>query len=235
MNLLLLLPEDIIGPSRARIAGRRLQHVISVHQAGPGDILSVGMVNGRMGTGRITDLDGAVMEMDVVLDRDPPEKLPLTVILALPRPKVLRRMLSSLAVLGARRIVLVNSARVEKSYWQTPFLGEDAVRRQLLLGLEQARDTAFPEVLIRKLFRPFVEDELPDLSRDTIRLAAHPPATAACPRAVRGPVTLAVGPEGGFIPFEIELLRVCGFEPVSLGARILNVETAVPSLIARLF
>jgi 16S rRNA (uracil1498-N3)-methyltransferase len=235
MNLLLLRPDDLIGPSRVRISGRRLHHVISVHRADLKDVLSVGMVNGRMGTGCIASLSETAMEMDIELAQDPPEKLPLTVVLALPRPKVLRRMLSGLAVLGARRIVLVNAARVEKSYWQTPFLSEDAVRTRLLLGLEQARDTVLPEVLVRKLFRPFVEDELPGLSRDTLRLAAHPSARKQCARSAHGPVTLAVGPEGGFVPFEIEKLEACGFVPVTLGTRILNVETAVPALIGRLF
>ncbi len=235
MNIILLFPEDISEPSRVRITGRRLQHVLSVHRAGVGDDLSVGLVNGRMGTGRITSLDGTSLAMDVLLDRDPPEKLPLTVLLALPRPKVLRRLLSSLAALGARRIILINSARVEKSYWQTPFLAGDAVRKQLLLGLEQARDTVLPDVMVRKLFKPFVEDELPDLSRETLCFAAHPSATEDCPRGAHRPVTLAVGPEGGFVAYEIEMLKACGFLPVSIGPRILNVETAVPSLIARLF
>ncbi len=235
MNIILLFPEDIVSPSRVRISGRRMEHIVSVQRAVVGDDLSVGMVEGRTGIGRITGMGGASLSMDVILDQDPPGKLPLTVLLALPRPKVLRRLLVGLTVLGVRRIVLVNSARVEKSYWQTPFLDDGAVRKQLLLGLEQARDTVLPEVLIRKRFRPFVEDELPGLSRDSLRLAAHPPATEPCPRAVAGPVTLAIGPEGGFIPFEIEMLRACGFEPVGLGRRVLNVETAVPALIARLF
>ncbi len=235
MNLILLHAEDIVAPSRVRISGRRLQHIVSVHRAGVGDDLSVGMVNGRVGTGRITSLDETSLRMDVVLDQEPSAKFPLTVMLALPRPKVLRRMLFGLTVLGARRIILVNSARVEKSYWQTPFLADDAVRKQLLLGLEQARDTVLPDVLVRKLFKPFVEDELEELSRETLRLVAHPSATEACPRAVQQPVTLAIGPEGGFVPYEIEKLQACGFLPIGLGPRILNIETAVPSLIARLF
>ena len=235
MNLMLLFANDLVAPSRVRLTGRRLQHVLSVHRAGVGDALSVGLLNGGMGTGKIERLDGTSMEMEIVLDREPPEKIPLTVVLALPRPKVLRRVLHGLTVLGVRRIVLVNAARVEKSYWQTPFLADEAIRRQLLLGLEQAKDTVLPEVLVRKLFKPFVEDELGELSRDTLCLAAHPSALENFPRAANGPATLAVGPEGGFLSYEIDKLRDCGFKPVSMGPRILNVETAVPSLVARLF
>jgi RsmE family RNA methyltransferase len=173
--------------------------------------------------------------MSLRLDRDPPAPLPLTVILSLPRPKVMRRVLYSLTVLGVKRVVLIHSARVEKSYWQTPFLQDDAIRRQLALGLEQSRDTILPEVLTRNRFRPFVEDELPGIMRGTLALAAHPGGGASCPRHVSSPVTLAVGPEGGFVPYEIEKLVSLGFTVVSLGERVLNVETAVPALVSRIF
>jgi 16S rRNA (uracil1498-N3)-methyltransferase len=235
MNLILLYPDDHITPSRVRLTGRRLQHITSVHRASVGDVLVVGMVNDRIGNGTVSLINDNALEMDIVLDSDPPEKLPLTAVLALPRPKVLRRVLTGLTVLGTSRIILVNSARVEKSYWQTPFLAEDSVRNQLLLGLEQARDTLLPEVLLRPLFKPFVEDELSDLSRDSLRLVAHPGAENDSPRDVRRPVTLAIGPEGGFVSYEIEKLRECGFLPVGLGPRILNVETVIPALIGRLF
>jgi RsmE family RNA methyltransferase len=105
----------------------------------------------------------------------------------------------------------------------------------MIAGLEQARDTILPEILLRPLFKPFMEDELPALLRDSLCLVAHPGAANTCPRAVSRPVTLSVGPEGGFIPFEIEKFRNAGFLPVHCGDRILHVETAIPSLLARLF
>jgi 16S rRNA (uracil1498-N3)-methyltransferase len=109
------------------------------------------------------------------------------------------------------------------------------MNEQLMLGLEQARDTMMPEILLRPLFKPFVEDELPELVQDTLPLVAHPTALAECPRNTGRAVTLAVGPEGGFIPYEVEKFTACGFTPVRLGERILGTETAVPALLARLF
>lgn len=235
MNLLLLEEGDLIADGRARLAGRRHVHIREVLRAAQGDELAAGMLNGRMGAARITHLDSAGLELELRLDRDPPPPVPLTLVLALPRPKVLRRVLFSLTVLGVKRIILVNASRVEKSYWQTPFLELDTVRSQLMLGLEQARDTMLPEVVLRKRFRPFVEDELPGIAGGSLTLVAHPAADASCPRTISGAVTLAVGPEGGFVPFEIELLRACGFRAVHLGARIMNIETALPSLVSRLF
>ncbi len=236
MNLILLSKDDFIdADGRVRLTGRRLRHVREVLRVSVNDELCVGLLNGNIGTGRVTTLDDAVLEMDVRLEQAPPASLPATLILALPRPKVLRRVLRSAATLGVKRIMLLNCFRVEKSFWQSPFLKQEAINEQLELGLEQARDTVLPLVMLRRQFKPFVEDELPGLIRNTAPFVAHPAADVPCPRGLSGAATLIIGPEGGFIPYEIEKLRTTGCTLVSLGERILNVETAVPALLSRLF
>ncbi|MCY1277079.1 RNA methyltransferase, RsmE family [compost metagenome] len=235
MNLLLLEDADFVSAERAVLRGRRLKHLHEVHQAESGDRLRVGRLGGLMGQGTLLRLTADEAELEVQLDQPPPAKLPLTLLLALPRPKMLKRVLQTVAAMGVPRLVLLNSYRVEKSFWQTPFLTPEAIREQLVLGLEQARDTVLPEVSIEKRFKPFVEDRLPALAAGTQGLVGHPGEFPACPRAVEGPVTLAIGPEGGWIPYEVDKLREAGLQPVQLGARILRVETAVPALLARLF
>jgi RsmE family RNA methyltransferase len=235
VNLILLFDDDFVAPSRARLSGRRLEHVASVHRAKAGDTLVVGVANGRIGIGAIARLDNEAIEMDVVLDRDPPPALPLTLVLALPRPKVLNRVIASATSLGIKRIILFNAWRVEKSYWKSPRLSEENLSHQTILGLEQARDTMLPSIETRRFFRDFVEDELPALARGTRALVAHPRATESCPRDVREPVTLVIGPEGGFIDAEIASLERAGCTPVTIGKRILRVETVVGYLAARFF
>jgi len=235
MNLILLFQDDFITNTIARLQGRRLRHVLQVHRASVGDELCVGLLNGQIGVGKITVLSQTLLEMEVRLERAPPPALPLTLILALPRPKVLRRVLRSVSAMGVKEIILLNCFRVEKSFWQSPFLNESSVKEQLVLGLEQARDTVLPEVLLRPLFKPFVEDEVPALVKGTLSLVANPAAADPCPRDVKRAVTLAIGPEGGFIPYEVEKLLAGEFIAVHMGERILSVETAVPALIARLF
>jgi RsmE family RNA methyltransferase len=181
----------------------------------------------------VVRLEGEALEMDVECERDPPPPLPLTLVLALPRPKVLNRVVAGVTSLGVKRVYLVNAWRVEKSYWKSPRL--DHLRDHAILGLEQAKDTMLPSIELRRLFRPFVEDELPAIARGTRGLVAHPSASSECPRDVREPVTLAIGPEGGFIAEEIASLERAGFEPVNVGARVLRVETAVAAIIGRLF
>ena len=236
MNLIVLLPTDFGGDtSRVRLSGRRLQHVLNVHRAGVGSELRVGLLNDRLGTGRVTAVTPDALEMDVALDRSPPPALPVTLLLALPRPKTLKKVVQAITAMGVKHIVLMGTWRVEKSFWQSPVLDADALRAQMILGLEQAGDTMLPEITTRRRFKPFVEDEVPDLIRNTRALVAHPLGALPCPHDVRTAVTLAVGPEGGFIPYEVDMLAARGFEVVSLGERRLRVEHAVPALLGRLF
>jgi RsmE family RNA methyltransferase len=235
VNLLLLDTADFIADDRVLLRDRRLTHLQQVHRAEAGEQLRVGRVGGNMGSGQLLRLDAHEAELQVSFDQPPPAKLPVTLLLALPRPKMLRRVLQTVAAMGVPRLVLLNSYRVEKSFWQTPFLEPAAIHEQLILGLEQARDTVLPEVIIEKRFKPFVEDRLPQLAADTLGLVGHPGDFPHCPRAVTQPVTLAIGPEGGWIPYEVDKLAAAGLQPVQLGERILRVETAVSALLARLF
>jgi RsmE family RNA methyltransferase len=235
VNLLLLEDDDLIAADRALLSGRRLKHLHEVHRAEVGDRLRVGRLDGLMGTGQLLRLDAEQAELSIELDQSAPGKLPITLLLALPRPKMLRRVLQTISAMGVPRLVLLNSYRVEKSFWQTPFLEPAALREQLILGLEQARDTVLPEIIIEKRFKPFVEDRLPALAAGSLGLIGHPGTYPACPRAVDRAVTLAIGPEGGWIPYEVEKLQEAGLQPVQLGERILRVETAVTALLARLF
>lgn len=234
MNLLLLLDEDFLSPQRARLTGRRLAHAREVLGAKPGDALKVGRLGGRMGTGRVTVLDAETLELDLDLHQEPPPKLPLTLLLALPRPKALDRCLQSVAALGVARIVLLNAWRVEKAYWASPKLDGPHLREQLILGLEQSRDTVLPDLHLARLFVPFLEKELPVFAQGARKLLAHPGAEALCPRGLEGPTVLALGPEGGWIVSELESFGRAGFEPVSMGPRVLRTETALAALIGRL-
>lgn len=236
MNLLLLYDDDFVGADRAVLRDRRRDHVATVHRAAPGRTLVVGRFHGTIGRAVVTRLDATELELalDFSAPVAPPPRLPLTVILALPRPKVLRRVLQTAATLGLARLCLVNSWRVEKSFWKSPTLADAAVAHELALGLEQGKDTVPPPVTRHRLLRPFCERELDAIAGDSLRLVAHPGAAASCPRAVQGPVTLLLGPEGGFIDRELDLFARHGFTPVTLGPRPLRVEQALPSLAARL-
>jgi len=188
-----------------------------------------------MGEGEVLEINDEFASLAISLHQAPPKKLPLSLVLALPRPKMLRRILRTIAELGVPELHLINSYRVEKSYWQSPVLKQGTLREYLLQGLEQSRDTQVPRVHHHHAFKPFVEDSLPGIIRGGDALLAHPGEHSPCPRHISGETLLVIGPEGGFIPYEVDKLQSAGCNVVSLGPRILRVENAVTSLLGRLF
>lgn len=235
MNLVLLEAAEIDG-TRATVSGRRARHVAEIHRAEPGKRLRVGVLGGNAGTAVVASVSNeAVVFEDVELPDAPPPPVACTLALALPRPRVLHRVLGAGAAFGIKRILLFGSRRVEKSYWHSPVVAEGAIREQLLTGLEQGCDTILPVVEQHRLFRPFVEDVLAPASGESLRLVADPSGAEPCPRGVASPVTLAIGPEGGFVDYELDLLAANGFRAVTLGERPLRVEQAFAVLLGRLF
>ncbi len=235
MNLILFNEDDYCGENRICLHDRRHQHIVDVHRAQPDSLLRVGQINGLCGSGKVISIDGQQVTLEISLIQPPPAALPLTLLLALPRPKMLKRILQTVSTMGVKELYLLNSYRVDKSYWSSPLLSPAAIHEQLQLGLEQALDTQMPNVHIRKRFKPFVEDELPAICAHTRGLVAHPYYAIECPEATLTPTTLAIGPEGGFIPYEIEKLTQAGLTPFQIGQRILRVETAIPAVLSRLF
>jgi RsmE family RNA methyltransferase len=212
------------------VADRRARHVAEVLRATAGDRLQTGVRGGRMGDAEVLSVSEREVVLRPALDRDPPPRAPVDLVLALPRPKILRKVLQAAAAIGVGRLVLVGSWRVEKSYWASPLLAPAALEEELRLGLEQGRDTVAPEVVVRRFFKPFVEDELDALFAGEARLLAHPAATAPLASAAAGAAraVAAIGPEGGFTAYEAAALEARGFAPFSLGPRVLRVDAAVP-------
>ena len=205
-----------------------------MHKAQVGDQVRIGELGGEMGKGIILEISTEVARLEIELTEPPPEKHSSVLILALPRPKMLRRILRTIAELGVSELHLINSYRVEKSYWQSPVLETEQIQQYLLQGIEQSKDTLVPTVMTHKRFKPFVEDDLPEMLVGKNALLAHP---GGYPRAPYGPcenMVLVIGPEGGFIPYEVEKLQSAGCNTVSLGPRILRVENAVNALLGRL-
>jgi 16S rRNA (uracil1498-N3)-methyltransferase len=230
VNLVLLEPSELGADGTARLGGRRAAHVHGVLGANAGDVVQAGVVGGRMGDAEVLASSPSEVALRPALDRAPPPPSSVSLLLALPRPKILRKVLQAVASMGVKRLVLLGSWRVEKSYFGSPLLAPEALREELLLGLEQGRDTVLPEVSVRRLFKPFVEDDLDETFPEPVRLLAHPagasPLEALAPAGPRA--ALAIGPEGGWTAYEARRLAERGFAPVSLGPRVLRVDAAVP-------
>ena len=235
MNIVLLEPDQIVNNDVWQIDNpRQLQHLRQHLELNVGDSLKVGIRQELRYLTEVLEISEQRIMVRPIQADTVPEKLPVHLILALPRPKVLRRIIMDAVTIGVERISLIHSYRVDKSYWQTPFLQQ--LDDYVTLGLEQAGDTIAPEIQLYKRFKPFVEDVLPTwINAERPAYVAHPYAEQHMPYAIQHGCSLIIGPEGGFIPYEIELLKKNGCQAMSIGNRILRTETAVSNILGRLF
>jgi RsmE family RNA methyltransferase len=235
VNLILIKPAEIKGDIII-LAGRRSRHIRRVLRANINDTVRVGVINGRMGVGLITAIGGEQITLRLTLTEEPPPPPLIDLILALPRPIMLKRILVQAVTMGVNHLYLINAGRVEKSFFSASLLKDGGWREYLLQGLEQAVDTRLPGLTIWPRFRPFIEDVLPDeLAAVRHRFVAHP---VGPPLKINGAgdgrLAVAIGPEGGWVDFEIEKFREAGFQVFSLGSRIMRVDTAVPAIMAQI-
>lgn len=235
MNLLLLSQADLVTPQQAvlKAQDRRFKHLATVLKAEVGVELKVGVINQKMGKGKIIEATADSFKIEFSLTEAPPFPHPAKLIMALPRPKALLRVIQNATTMGVKEIYFIHAYRVEKAFWSCEQIKPTAIDHAVLLGLEQARDTQTPKVILAPRFKPFVEDHLAEISKGTQLIIAHPVASSSLSTTLKGPHTIMIGPEGGWIPYEVEMLQKIGFKPFSLGPRILRSETAMISLLAR--
>jgi RsmE family RNA methyltransferase len=208
-------------------------HMREVLRAQVGDSLRVGLLGGLCGQGVIEALDPSGVRLSVQLSEQPPARHRFEIVLALPRPKMLRRILRQCAEFGIADLHLIHSARVEKSYWQSPLLQPARVEEALVAGLERSRDTIAPRIHLHRRFRPFIEDQLPGLCAGRPCWLADMGAPTSLAEAPPVPAVVMIGPEGGFVPFEVQLAESVIAQRVGLGERILSVDTALITVLAQ--
>lgn len=239
MNLILFDPAetDANRSGELSLSGPRAQHLLTVLKLAPGDDVRVGVIDGPRGvaTVRAVEADGTV-RLQYILDQVRPPAPRVDLLLALPRPKVMRRLWAQLAALGVGRIMLTNAARVERHYFDTHVLSPSCYQPLLIEGLQQARDTRVPRVTIHRQLKVLIEDDLDTLAEPGVRLLADPAAPVTVAAAVGdrtdARVLLAIGPEGGWNAFETRMLVSSGFHPAGLGPRTLRTDTACIALLA---
>ena len=236
VNLILIEQSEVDADGTVCLSGSRALHICEVLKALPGMSIRVGLINGPRGQGTILELSSDRVVLGCAFDESPPPAPRVDLLLALPRPKVMRRLWAQLAAMGVGRIILTNASKVERVYFDTHVLQPETYRPLLIEGLQQAQDTQVPEVTIRKQFKILVEDELDILFPYGGRLLAD----AGAPNRLRDlifddpgmRVLVAVGPEGGWTDYETDLLKRHGFRPVSMGQRTLRADTACVAILA---
>ncbi len=236
MNRLLVWSHERDDRGVVRITGRRAEHLRMVLRATPGLALRAGIVDGPPALAHVLALSDD--RCDVRIEEQPDAPLPppptLDLLLAMPRPKFLKRLLPQLAVLGVRRLYLGAAKRSERFYFDTHLLRPEHHLPLLVEGLEQSTDTRLPEVhVLRPLLRPLRETVLPAYAPDH-RVLAHPGprSPSHCVPHDREPLLVAIGPEGGWTPEELELFEALAFRRFSLGSRILRTDMACVAVLS---
>ena len=235
MNLILIESGETNDSGDLSLSGARAAHLVNVLKVAPGDRVRLGVVDGPCGIGAVQSVGDGTVQLHCAFEATVPSRPRVDLLLALPRPKVMRRLWAQIAALGVGQIILTNAERVERNYFDTHILTAECYRPLLIEGLQQARDTRLPRVSVHRQFKVLVEDELDGLFASGLRLVAHPGATkpvSAVMRDLDGRILLAVGPEGGWNDFETDLLERHGFHCIGMGTRTLRTDTACIALLA---
>jgi RsmE family RNA methyltransferase len=236
VNLILLEPDEINAAGDVALSGARAIHLLEVLRAEPGHQVRVGVVDGPRGTATVQANGDETVALRCALETETPPRPNVDLLLAVPRPKVMRRLWAQIAALGVGQIILTNAEKVERNYFDSHILTPETYRPLLIEGLQQSRDTRLPVVSIHRQFRVLVEDQLDALFGEGLRVVSDPSATAPLGDVLRARgeerLLLAIGPEGGWNTFELGLLQAHGFQPAGMGPRTLRTDTACVALLA---
>jgi 16S rRNA (uracil1498-N3)-methyltransferase len=241
LNLLILTEKDRVSDQKFAIGGKRRRHIINVLRAREGDTLGVGLVDGPTGSGTIESFEKSKIILNCVWNQETShEDTPVDLICALPRPQTLKKVLQTAATMNVANIHIINANRVDQCYFNSSAMTPESIRNYLVKGLSQGKTTRMPKVTVNQRFRCFFEETLPRLISDQqgepLKLVADVDAEtylSSCLLANRSRIYLAIGPEGGWVPFELETMQQQGFVPITIGHWPLRVENAVVAALAQ--
>jgi RsmE family RNA methyltransferase len=225
MNLIIIRPEEL-SDGLVRISDPRFTHIHKYLKPEKGSRLKAGVLNGHIGTAEVMDITDSYAELRFTPEKEPPAPPKISLILALPRPKVFRRMLFSAVSIGVKDIHIINSWRVEKSYWDSPYISAESVDKVCIEALSQCKDTVMPDVTFHRFFNNFIDEALPMMPEERSRYIAHPYSENSFKPCE--PAIIAIGPEGGFIEKELDTFTGRGFVPFTIGERVLTSEHFIP-------
>ena len=241
MNFLLLEQEESYE-RRVVLMGTRAEALSQRHDLKVGRTIKVVVRGGQRGQALVQQLDSELLVLELNLLDSGPAILPIHLIVAVPRPQMVRRIVEFCAMAGVQSVDFIRSTGVIKSYLQSPALGPSEIEVCICKGLEQSGGTIPPEVRVHQSFRPFIEDYLPQALKSA---ATDPLLVVADGRGLKSlsnleyfqherPIWTAVGPESGWNEFELSCFSKLGFQLVQLGERVLRVDWAATWLVSQL-
>ena len=217
------------------LCDERADHIISVLKLSCGDKVRVNCINGLKGSATISSINGRNVNLKCELKKKS-KRSTIDLVIAMPRPKVMKRLWAQIAAIGVNRVFIISSQRVEQSYFDSHVLKFDNYHRLLLEGLSQSGESHIPEVKIYNKFSSFFDDVANINYSNHFKMIANPFTKLTIYDKSKlieefGKILIAVGPEGGWIQSEMDLFIKNKFEQVTLGKRVLRSDTAVIGLL----
>lgn len=242
LNRLLLDPGETSPGQEVVLDGRRARHLLEVLRVAPGAALRAGIVDGPLGTATVIATAADTVTVRFAATTAAPPPWAVTLVVAVPRPKVLSRLIQIAAAFGVEAIHLTRSWRVDKAYLESPRLAPDALSLDARLGAEQGATTTTRLPVITQHARFMAMLDAVAVPADGRAIALHPttaalpavPIERAIPPGTIAPVIAAIGPEGGWIEREVATFAARGYAVVELARPILRVEAAVAALLGQL-
>ena len=240
MNSLIILPEELRRDGRAVVSGTRALYLYETHELKVGVTVKASLYGGKRGHANVLEAQRDYVELDVIFDIDAPVRSPISLIIAVPRPQTIKKVVQYAATIGIQSIHFIKTYNVEKSYLQSKSLSPEALNFEVIKGLEQTFDSIAPAIHVHKNYSIFMNTVLPSLlgsapARDAFIFDTQIDAASQEIRLVdSAQIFLAIGPESGWLDKEVHDFKNAGFKSLSLGARILRVEHALISAVSRI-
>lgn len=234
MNILLTKPEELAPDGLVHVTGNRALHIKNVLHCTPGATLRCGMLNSYRFTGILRKISQSDATIEIHERLDTPERTGINLLLAMPRPKVMKRLWAQLAALGVDRIMITNADKVEKYYFDSHALDPSVREQSLMEGLQQAGDTQMPEASIHRDFPTLIKQ---NVNMFDVRLTGHPSANSGLAPCIDRNIAMsktlvAIGPEGGWSKRELDLLLEYDFHLFAISKRILRTDTACIAILS---
>ncbi|MBL7662232.1 RsmE family RNA methyltransferase [bacterium] len=239
MNLLIIEKSDLLDIRTALVADDRARHLIEIKKVKLGTEIAVGLIDSWLGKARVVELQAKQVKLEIIEQAEVEREFDLTLLLALPRPQLLKKVLQIAGMWGVKEIIFSGSEKVEKSYFQSIVLEPQTLKKHLVDGMSQGVNIFLPQVRVEKHLKQALE--LIQNTKD--KFLAEKTAEQKLinfyvhnrEKSNYDKILVALGPEGGFMPSEIDAFVQSGFLMFNISPYVLRVDVALSAALAQLY
>lgn len=222
---------------RASLTGGQAEHLARVLRAKPGQVFDL-VANGFLHRAEVARVEpggaGRQPEVEFILheELEAEAALPIHLLLAVFRFDPMEWAIEKATELGVAKITPVLARRSDKHLTLAAPKRVERWRKIALEAAKQSRRTDVPEIAPPAHLSKALDDETAPSRLLLSETEQELSLARALDGVAEGALALAIGPEGGWTPEEMDLFTARNWTSVTLGPRILRVETAAISALA---